>query len=554
MGLLVGNRNDSPTPNDDGAGGPLQNYCYGGKALWTHLDYCNYLLSNYVWSDPQTNGSPTWTMAGQTDVLQGITTSIEFGETETVAEMLKKLINPKYGIDFFVAPTATGFAITVFALSDKAISFAGQTMPANSLGPTITILRDKQIDLVETHVVSTTERRVDRIVMTGKRIVVCGTLWSAGISTGDLPANQDAPSAEPMMPPKPPVTLAATLVKRWSANAENDYKAGGTSTEAEKKDLFRHGPQFRGVYQHLGAPENWDLDGGTWSVECKNDGSLTTGAFQTAVRETLGWIPLREGFDYRNITTTKAKNGDVSFSTAVDNTDGTVEAETSPPLAWIYDELPSKSSTQQYVKCEDVGIGVGRPHQDWGVFLHASPNHRLALDSFSDTDLDTVSDPTVVTYNYNTAVATIAIESDHRLALVYERPSGAAGRRRLGDDRQRRFGRTLGCASGHHCRHGRQRQPGSLWKDKWERPEDPNDHAERRAAACPCDVRRDLAVLDGPSPAQYTVKGFSPWGNLLGRMAVVTQTGDQSPTPCVVTSVSWELGSSPETLVKTGYA
>ena len=246
-------------------------------------------------------------------------------------------------------------------------------------------------------------------------------------------------------------------------------------------------------------------------------------------------------------------NGDAVLQSATDNTDGTVEAETSPPMAWIYDSIPVRTQAPQYIQCEHNGIGVGRPHLDWGVFLHASPNHLLALNSWSDTQLQTTL--TQPDFDWNTVVATVAIESDHRVALEYDLPAN----QQAGDgsvmtvvDQEAELWVVLpGTIVSLD-------KDGSLVKFAGKSQGSPDGPTILRN-----DVPRLALALAGVvarytnerGRAQLTIKGFVPWAPLLGFILTGVQSGDTvKQVGGIISSIEWTLGQSPQTVIKTGYA
>ena len=534
-GLMVGNRCDSPQPVPPGSPDEHARFAYGGKTVWTHLQYLQYIVDKFVQQNDNANGDgtgnpvfPRWTITGQTDVLDGMQTTIKFNEAATAEAIIKELIPPKYGVDFVVRPTDEsepgegddGFEINIFALAAASQAVAGVTMPANP--NLVQVVKDNEITMTETHVVEADERRVDRVQVIGARIVVCGTLKNA--------ASQAGPSPN-------------LLVKRWSNDIENDYKiAAGTVSNPDNPitpDTIRGYEKYEDVFQHVGAPDDWQLQDityqkpGTWSVSCNDDGTFTTAAFQQSMRETLGYIPLKEGFDY-------------SVTPPVDNTgmsyDG-AQSDTKPPLAWIYDDGSVSGLAPGYVPWKHVRA----PFQDWGLILGADPNHTFALNHWSSSDAET-SDKQPL-YDYLTAIITIAIESDHRLSLGYTMPDELSA----GD--------------------------GSVMTIIEEEAEawvmlpytildvNPDDGTPVESPSQLTVLRNDLSRLqlvmagavsryiNGRLRVALTFKGFNSWMNLVGQILTVVQQGDDvQQVGAPITSVEWMQTPTPVTVVKTGYA
>jgi hypothetical protein len=509
-GLIVGNANSAGT-------------FFGGTTVWTHLQFLNYLVTNYI----QQKSGPTWTVTGQSDVLGQMKTSVDFGEKMNAAEMLRQIIPVKYGVDFQIVPTTGGFAINIFALSGQALTFAASggsvTMPSNP--NTVKVERENQIDLVDCRIVESDFKRYDKIQVIGKRIVVCGTLRGARVASNTPVATPGDPSG-------------ATLVPKWPDALETDYISAGGDVTAnpddgpEIWDKIRQREKYREVYQHFGAPKTWDLDDGDWAVSCNDDGSQTTDVYQTTVRETLNWIPLQEGFDY-------------STNPPTDNSlDDQEQEAVKPPLAWIYDESPDLA-TPRFVQCELVGMSVHHPYQDWGVMIHNDPNHRIALNAWTTEQLAT-TDLIDQDFDFDTLVATIAIESDHRISLTYSLPANLAA----GD------GSVMPIYD----------DEAELWILLGQTILDVDTTGNLIASGAQQTTRDDtsrLALVMAGAVGRYTnqrvrvelqFKGYQPWSQILGYILTVVQQGDTVTTVgSPITSIEF-TSSPPSTVIKTGYA
>jgi hypothetical protein len=508
-GLLVGNRIATAISSA---------YYYGGASLWTHRQYIDYLIKNFI----QQTGGPTWTLGGQTDLLDGMTTTIDFQAAGSVADALRQLIPVRFGVDWQVKPTTGGFEINVFALNAVDCTVAGVTWPKNT-----TILAIKKTDypnLVEAHVVESGERKVDRIEVVGKRIVVCGSLHGA----------RSVP------------TLPATLVPKWGSTIETDYIGAGGLVSGDPTagptefDQVRKQEKYRDVYQKFGAPSDWALDTGAWSVKCNDDGTLTTGDYQTSIRETLSWTPMKEGFDY-------------STDPATDNTTGEAQQDMKPPLAWLLDEIPETTPpTPVYVPVESAGIHAAKPFQEWGVVLNGSPNHVLCLNHWTDAQLDT-SDLDYLRYDYDTAIATIAIESDHRIRLAYNMPdelkAGDGTVMTILDEGAELWVLLANTVIGADMSGD---GPGSFITSGSSQRVLRND-SDRMALLLAGTLSR---YINDRARSKLTFKGQMAWAGKLGTILSVYQfeDGDTQSVGAVVTSIEWTAGKSPQTVVSTGYA
>lgn len=516
--LLVGNAAD--------AGGGL--FYYGGEEVWRHSQYLIYLLQTFV---QQANG-PRWSLAGQLEIIDGLQTTIEWGTKARAADMIKELIPVRYGVDFCVRPTDDGFEIFVFALSDETVSLAGVTLPRNP--NTVEVHKLKNPDLVDTRLVQTTERRYDRIEVVGRRIVVVGSLRGPSAGRGEDSGGR-------------------SLVKRWSDDLEDLYKdadglvSSPTPSSGNKAfDDARRGAKFRDVYQHLGAPVDWDLDGGAWAVKITDGGYVTTGEYQTQIRETLPYIPLKVGFDYSTFPPT-------------DNTNGEVTPDQQPPLVFLFDEQkflegdlwpedPNDPVYGSYIAARDVHMHVSRPFQDWGVIIDAPANHKLALNHWTEVEKGT-TDVWLGEeyYDYETAIATIAIESDHRLRVGYQVPTGlGAGDGSVlavHDSSAEMWVLLAGTIVG--LEKGQLQSSGGV--DRLLR-----DDSDRLAlVACGLLAR----YINERVRAQLDWRGHQPWGTLIGQvMSTIVQGENRQRVGAPITSVEWTMKPIPTTIIRTGYA
>ena len=365
-GFLVGNRSSATV---DGV------YVYGGSNLWTREDYANYVLN---FADEIGDGSgPGWVMGGVVAVLREVSDIVPIGDVVSVADVLRKLIDARIGLDFKIVPTdfsgtEGGFEVFVYALNATAASFGGQTMPQNPR--TLNIRAIDARDFENLTIVRDAAQRYGRIRVMGKRIVCAMTLRGPLAEGGD--------------------ETTPNLVPLWSAGRETEYKAGtGTaSDEAELHDKARGADKFVSVYQDFGAPANWDHNGGdaaplvnTATGELiERITSAPGGIFaQGQMRKTLSFLPFQED-------------------------SGSFMA----PQLWVYDE-----ENARYITADQAGLAITGPKGQWGVRLGAFPNHKVALNHFDPSVYPTVTDPI---YDYDKMVVTIAIETDQRLELVYE--------------------------------------------------------------------------------------------------------------------------------------
>lgn len=507
-GMLVGNRS---------IGGDSFSPCYyGGTTVWTHYDYLQYIVGYFV----QQPFGPTWTIGGQTDILTRMQTTIDWPASITVAEMLHHLIPVKYGVDFRIVPTDAGYEIQIFALLATEFAIAGSTMPANP--DTVNVLRTGDISLIETHVVESTERRVDKVRVQGKRIVVCGTLKGDAVG-------------------------GTSWVKKWSDAIEATYiSADGFASPDNPAvaDAIRLADKYRDVYSHFGVPSPWDMDGGRWNCCCRDDGYIVTSQrVQDKIRRTLTWLPLKEGFDY-----SKNPAADIRSDTSQ-------IPDFRPPLALVYDSFfldGDGNSSPRWFHADKHGVGVHIPHNDWGLSLQTHPRHRMALDLWTNAQIETtLTKPADVDYpwfDYSYVYATIAIESNFPLSLTYTLPAGLM----QGD------GSVMTIVD----------EGAEAWILLPNTVVDVNPSGQPvYSGATQIELRNDLsrlALLMAGAVTKYITerfrcqlvsKGFFVWGGLLGNILTAIQQGDDvQQIGAPITSIEWILSPSPQTIVKTGYA
>lgn len=508
-GLLVGNRSsrryDPNIPGDPNKG----SYLFGGTGTWTRYDALEYVVRWFL--DRSSLGGPAWSIGGQVDILKGMTDSIRFGISQTAADVLREIIPLALGIDYKIVPTEEGFEISVFALSAIPRAFAGASMPANP--DTVRIRAAASVDNVTTIVARSDDHRYDRIRVMGRRIVVATTLW------GD-----EAAGGSP------------SLVAKWSSALESAYKAGtGTPSDPpEDHDEARRGERYRPVYQLFGAPAGWlhhdaaaapllDWDG--QMVAYSRDDEETHADYQNQVRETLSWLPLKEGFDY-------------STDPPTDRNPSDYVPDLLPAAVWVYDP-----QSKRYVSAEEAGIAVHVLHNDWGVFLQAQPNHLLALNHFGGAAASEV-DPK---YDWEHMVATIALETDQRLQLIQELPDAT------GD------GSTLDLVVedaecwvlSHGTVVGTDAQ-GQLLKSGDSQRVLRND-ASRLAAVMAGAIAR---YYDARARAEIVVRRHLPWSGLIGQvLTVVDEGGTTHEIQAPITMIDWVVGGpEPVMIVRTGFA
>jgi hypothetical protein len=500
---VSGNRSD--------AEGDAGSYCYGGTDTWTHRQYLDYLLAHWLDDD--------WRLTGQTSLLDELKTIVTWNDTQTLAEMFRKLIPIRYGLDFVVRAysettvdddgeetTNEGFEIHVFSLSAKSRTAGGVTLPANP--GTVKIQAAEASDVLNCNVVRTRDHRYDRIRVLGKRIIVCCSL--------------DA--------------TKGTLIPAWSDEQEVSYKAA--SMEQRKTDAYR------AVFQAYQVPSDWDFNEGSAAPKLDENGAVVEGESsdtQLTIRNTLRWLPLFEGFDY-------------STDPETDNTPEWVQPDLMPPMAFVFDELDEPDDAGnvpgRYILAETADIDVHVPQEHLGIFLKCDPNHWLA-DGHWDDEEDAIADNELSpAYDYDLIACTIAFESDQRLMKSYTRPStdeagGVSTIDIIVDDAEFWYlaaGTYVGINDdGELVESG----PGRILRDD----SDKLSAILAGAIARYCDER---------ARAEIRLAGLLPWQDLLGQILTVVEEGDSDSHEigAPITSIEWHMGidGSPTTTVRAGFA
>lgn len=498
LNRLVGNRTAQKSSGT---------FCFGGTRTWTRYEILEYLVQRFLNANPN---MPTWSIGGQADLLKGVSDTITLDRPITVAQALRKVIPTSLGIDYTVVPTASGFEISVYALVANEYSFNGQSLPRNP--NTVRIQLAGAIDRDKTTIVKVGDQQYGTIRIIGQRIVLCESL--------DFDTNK--------------------LEAKWTTALANTYKQGtGTEEdEAAAHDAARMKEIFRPVYQMFGAPAGQGFSAPVLDAE----GNLTTddADFQTIVRETLPWLPLREGVDYSE----SAKDEEESHNPS------SFEAPLLPPMAWIVDW-----GLARFVPVDQVGISLSVLPTEWGVLLGASPNHRLAKFAWSegqepyDTewDPDAPQDDNDKYYDYEDLVITIAYRLDQPVMMSYDVPGGGDGSTKEIFD------------------------PGAeLWLLAPYTATDIDANGYLIGSGSDLRVLRNdsqrMALLMAGAIARYAepraranlvLKGVFAWTDLVGQILTVVDSGegDLHDIQAPITSVELTMdGNTPLTTIKTGYA
>ena len=498
--VIIGNR--SADLHDDA-------YIFGGTDTWNHLQFCEYLLDRFMTTD----AGPTWRMGGQTDVLEALTTHVKFRNSQSVGEMLTQLINASHGLDFCVFPFVeeaeedqpgdAGFELFVYALTAENIAFGNATLPRNPNEVKITAPLPR--DVIGLELAASGDQQYRAIRVYGRRIVVCTTLH--------------APTE---------------LEGKWTEALEDAYRDGaGEGYTAAEHDQARMADKFRTVYQQFGAPSV-----GLWDVWPNYDNGVfvnMAASQQAQIRNTLGWTPLQESFDY-------------SVNPPEDDNPTGHKPVLLAPMVWLYAPGPFGAWAGKYVPAERMGINISVPRNDWGVILGSSPNHLVARDAWEGGEGGRPSE-TPGYFDETEMVATIAFRTDQRLELTWGLPGSEV---QTVKDIEVPDAELWVLAPGTVVGVDYQ---GQLITSPDEPVELRNDTAKLEqemvgAIARYARPRNRLAV---------TFNGLYPWYFLITQILTTIEAGgDETRVQAPLTSIEWTVprgeAAIPRTIIRTGFA
>lgn len=487
LGTIVGNRSSSIIGTS---------YVFGGSDLWTRRQVIEYLLNRFTGQD---FGGFTWTISGDTGLLDVAADVVEVGRAQSVGSVIRSILSPQFGLDFTVDLYGGGFEIRAFSISLEGATYLGTQVPRNARK--ITLQASDRVDVVDTTVTRSTDQNYSRILVKGARVVSAFSLRAED----------------------------GTLVKKWADADETTYKAGtGASGDSPAlHDDARRRIALQSVYQVLGAPDTFKLDDVAASPEINDDGQVVGFGqlHQNTRRRTLNWLPLRENTDY-------------STEIPADSSPGSHQADLLEPMVFLFDE-----ETERYQLSDRLGVGLSIGGADWGVRLNSEPNHLLAANQFAGAN-GTEQQPR---FDYTKAIATIAVELDTRLQLELTRADGDGTTLEIEVP-----GAELWCVS-----------PGAVVGTDADgnlitAPSSGVVLRNDRDLLVPVMAAARARYFEERSLATLTMMGLQAWSNVIGHMLTTVERGGVSlDIGAPVTSVTYsagQQGSAPRTVVRAGYA
>ena len=487
------------------AAGDATSELHGHVASWNNLQYVRYLIARYV--DGQSTGGPAWEVRGQLDGLAERFDVIRWEETETVDAMLRKLIPRRHGYEYMVYPSTEGFVLWVWTVTPEPIRYGAGILPANPRTHQAVLGTDHRT--TRANVVTSDEHGYKAIRLLGSRVVCCCSLWGEN--------NTDAQA----------LGVDGTLDQGWVANVETQWKTAGA--DARRSDWYRY------VWQRFVAADDWEFQDGDAAPQVAADGTLADAAapFQTAIRRTLPWTPLKFGTDY---TQDPAVEADAAW----------INPGLLPPAVWIAVPNPLYDGVDEtdlfvYRPADELGFHVSALDNGLGLTVRGDPTHALADGHLAGV---TVDEPAL--YDYRNMAMTLAFETDHRFGLLWQPPDWTPSDGILDIEIE-----------------------GAEW---WylaphtivgidEDGQVQTSGAEGRVIRN--DSERLIAELAGVMArygasrhrAEVRTSNLRPWGFLPGSILTGLYDGTSwQSLRAPITSVEWRGGHRPETVLRAGYA
>lgn len=474
---------------------------------WSNHMYLYYVLKRFV----QQEDGPVWTIGGDIGLIEDLVLRTPLRGGETALQLLDRMVPARYGCGYRIAATEDGFEVRIFSLVAHHAVFYGSALNANP--DSILVDASESHDLLGCDVERSNTQLYDTIRVVGeRRKVICSI---AGVDV------------QPM----------------WSDALETEYKAGtGTPGDTSTKhDTARSVERLKHVYQAFGAVPTWSPS----SPLLDKNGQLVAGtaSLQKAIRRTLPYLMLREGWDYTT-------DPPVTFNPAG------VEGDFVPPLVivkltnvtdtpWVPIDKLDMLMAGLVMKMKNASVRA--LDHEWGVLIESDPRHALAENHWAGAN-SSWFDPGVHGVDYENMAITIAVEQDHHLEVSFDLAEGF----RAGD------GSVMVL-----------REPGAeFWYLAPDTYVDANGAGELvQSPSTGVELRNDasrLARVAAGAIARYctararariTKKRLEAWGEVLGHiLAIVEDAEHTEKIYAPVTSVAWKFEGSLETVIGTGFS
>ena len=376
--------------------------------LWTAKDYLEYIFQEHLLQNNITT-QPEWTISGQLANLDFELQQFEIPEEpQTILWHISQCVQKRFGWNFAVVPTTTGFDLRVFSMSNTGVTYGSFTLPANpysfSLNPTSA--GDMANTLIETSQVESH----GRIELSGNRMIVC-------CSPEHQPTVTDA--AHRATP-----DIDHLIRRGWKPSEELAYVEADLITDPILADEYRESAEFDDVFQ------NWVLRKEITKDICptfNNDGTLDTTASSVTKLDLenesiLSWIPMKAGFNYQVDPPLHLDGSELSDKKWVNK-------EFLTP--WFFYETkeddPDTATTDLELTgdfVESSRIGYSSYINEGGLSFKLSHNviNHYGSGGYSEAQSGLIlTQPTLVETYAQLKACTIAFRSQTRMKLIYEK-------------------------------------------------------------------------------------------------------------------------------------
>lgn len=329
-------------------------------------EWSNLDIAEHLLERTSTNGID-WALTGQTELLANLKPRMLDLGGMTIRECMNTLIDRRRCAGWRVKVDAGGntVSVDVFSVLGQGITEGGVSIPANQ--DVLAIALDGNQEVKGAHLTVETATRYDKIRVRGARMK---SVLTVGVGRNSL---------EPA----------------WTTQEQSAYNAA--DDEARTNDDYRH------VWTTLVVPENYDYDGAHPSVGL--DGSL----------QPLTPAPLRrwDRTFLRQLPINKAWDG--------------LRSEFQEPFAVVRNPLaPAEDNSYILVDRLDAidlqGVSLRMLDSDPGIEFGVPANHLTALNHF--TGVSNV----LPEFDYETALVTVALETDHHPEYVVDIDSSSSER------------------------------------------------------------------------------------------------------------------------------
>jgi hypothetical protein len=325
------------------------------------------------------------------DALDGLAMPVAIRRGQSIFDLMRQIIAPRWGLDFTIDPTDEGFEIFIYAMQREPVTAAGYTLPGN---PYLYELDLTDAPDVQVEFETARNQFYDRVRVIGQPIV---TTFSAGSGAEMSKANV------------------------WTAAQETAYEYGAGLGDLDDQEAKRKNDAVRADDRFADVFAAWRLVWGTWQngaayPRCGDDGTLIYAAvpYQYQERSTRPKLALLDGYDYS--TSPPTWTGDDDAIPQFRN-----------PLAWATCPHTSRRVRLDALPDEWRGerMSPAALAHEWGIRVRATPNHFLGRGSV-DLTYPSAHDPSNDEPGglaYATVGFTISIESDHRVQVAQELPA-----------------------------------------------------------------------------------------------------------------------------------